>query len=94
MVLATLPLPTSVDLLPHRAHMSNSVFFFGKTQLQRIVRGRAVRRMAEIEESRSKDHAASWMAAVAVQRLWRGIKGRKLGQVSTGQNLFMALIGV
>eukprot|EP00903_Cladosiphon_okamuranus_P017045 g15710.t1 len=49
-------------------------------ELQRIVRGRAVRRVAEIDEARSKHQASSWMAAVAVQRLWRGLKGRKLGQ--------------
>lgn len=53
------------------------------TQLQRMVRGRAIRRLSQVEEGRPKGLASSWMAAVAVQRVWRGLRGkRKLGQVS------------
>lgn len=41
-----------------------------------------MRLLAQLEEGRPKSQAASWMAAVAVQRLWRGLKGRRaLGQV-------------
>lgn len=40
--------------------------------------------MSHVEEGRPKTLAVSWMAAVSVQRFWRGLKGRKLGQVSKG----------
>lgn len=41
-----------------------------------------MRKVVHIEDEQQKHQAASWMAAVAVQRLWRGLKGRrKLGQV-------------
>ena len=49
--------------------------------------------MAQIEEEQPKQQAASWMAAVAVQRLWRGMKGRKLGQASKDHNVTTAVLG-
>lgn len=51
-------------------------------QLQRIVRRRHVRRLANIEEEKTRRQLATWVAAVAIQRLWRGLVGRKkFGQV-------------
>ncbi|CAM9378456.1 unnamed protein product, partial [Ectocarpus sp. 4 AP-2014] len=60
-------------------------------ELQRIVRGRAVRRLSRIEEGRPRSQTASWMAAMAVQRMWRGLKGRrKLGQRAAEHRLWNA----
>ncbi|CAM9781123.1 unnamed protein product [Scytosiphon promiscuus] len=52
---------------------------------------RAIRRLSQIEEGRAKSLASSWMAAVAVQRIWRGLKGqRKLGQRAAEKRMWDA----
>ncbi|CAM9127005.1 unnamed protein product [Pylaiella littoralis] len=61
-------------------------------ELQRLVRGHAVRKLAHIQDERDKSLAAAWMAALTVQRLWRGgLKGkRNLGQRAAEKRLWNA----
>jgi len=74
---------------------NNMPMSVASTQLQRLMRGRAVRRLAEMKDARPKSLASSWMAAVAVQRMWRGLNGRrKLGQVGCSMSTGRARSGL
>lgn len=61
-----------------------------RAQLQRIARGGAARQMLRIQEIRKREQAALWTVAVAVQRMWRGLKGRRRAD-QVRKNIYAAI---